>query len=681
MRGQSIVRIVVSAWLAVCAVLPGSAGSGSEECTTLVAGGAATTSGGPLIWKNRDTGTLSNKVIQVIEHPYRFIALVDGDDSAGRMAWAGINTAGFAIANSASYNLPAPTGELQEQEGVVMAEALRTCRTVGDLEKLVIRRQGKRLGVRSNFFAIDADGGAVIIETHNHGYTRYDAASFPGQRLPNTNFSRSGGENEGSGYLRFDRENELLRTIPDGRLEAGTIFRVLARDLGHSLLRHPSRDEWKKLPADTPYWIHSNYTIDRPSTAGSVLIQGVRPGQDPSRSTMWVALGEPVTTIAVPLWAAAGVPPDELWQGKEAPITAEAFRLKDILRPLKSKERGEYMDLTRLDNAAGTGWLPGLLDIEKGIIDETEALLAKDPTPAVLAAHQKAMAGRALATLKKIQPQARPVTAGMPVPASLPAPAIAAGIVAQQQRKHDEALAAFAKADAIDPGDAGTQLLKCRSLAGVRKYDEAIGACSESLRLKPDQTEVLRDRGHYYLNAGKAEPALADLQRAATLAPRDRGVYYHLGLAHYLLGDFANAAKAYEGCVATSSDDALRIECQAWLLPSLMRAGRKDDAKKLLAAVPVAPMGGHPGNYLDRLLLFKGTRTEAEIAATMAAEGALSEASVGYSIGVWHLLNGRTDRAREYFNRAIATKYSQAWGYRAAEADLKRLDGRTPVKK
>ena len=203
MRAQSVIRIVACALLAVCAVLPGWAVSGSEECTTLVAGGAATPTGGPLLWKNRDTGTLSNRVIQVIEHPYSFIALTDGDDSAGRMAWAGINTAGFAIANS---------------------------------------------------------------------------ASFPGQRLPNTNFSRSGGENEGSGYLRFDRENELLRTIPDGRLEAGTIFRVLARDLGHALLRHPARDEWKKLPADTPYWIHSNYTIDRPSTAASVLIQGVRPG-------------------------------------------------------------------------------------------------------------------------------------------------------------------------------------------------------------------------------------------------------------------------------------------------------------------------------------------------------------------------------------------------------------------
>ena len=73
-----------------------------------MAAGAATSAGGPLLWKNRDTGTLSNKVILVTEQPYSFLALVDADDTAGRAAWAGVNAAGFAIANSASYNLPQP---------------------------------------------------------------------------------------------------------------------------------------------------------------------------------------------------------------------------------------------------------------------------------------------------------------------------------------------------------------------------------------------------------------------------------------------------------------------------------------------------------------------------------------------------------------------------------------------
>jgi tetratricopeptide (TPR) repeat protein len=652
-----------------------SAGSGSEECTTLVATGVATSSGGPLLWKNRDTTSLSNKVILVTEHPYSFLALIDADDTAGRAAWAGINTAGFAIANSASYNLPQPAGEAQEQDGVVMAEALRTCRTVGDLEQLVTRRQGRRLGVRSNFFAIDADGGAAIIETHNHGYTRYDASAFPGQRLANTNFSRSGGENEGSGYLRFDRESQLLRTVAAERLDAETVFRLLARDLSHPLVRHPSREEWKALPADTPYWIHSNYTIDRPSTASAVVIQGVRPGQDPAHSTMWVALGEPVTTIAVPLWVAAGVPPDEVRQGKDAPITTEALRLKGLLRPLKSREKAEYLDLTRLDNASGTGWLPGLLAVERDILSETEVLLRKAPTPAELAVFQKAMASRAHAALKAVVPPARSDPGQDPVPASLAAPALAEGAVLQSKKDQEKALAAFERATAVDPANPDAYLLKCRSLAALRRHAEAVDACSESLRLLPDQPETLRDRGHYYLNLGQIEPGLADLQKAESLTTRDRGVYYHLGLAYYLKGDFPRAASAYDACVADSGDDAAKVECQAWLLPSLIRAGRRNDARRLLESVTAPSMDGHPGNYLDRLLLFKGTKTEAQVAATMTAEGPASEATVGYNIGIWHLLNGREARARQYFQRALASNYTPAWGYRASEAELKRLGG------
>ncbi len=315
-----------------------------------------------------------------------------------------------------------------------MAEALRTCRTVGDLEELVKRRQGKRLGVRTNFFAIDAEGGAVIIETHNHGYTRYDASAFPAQRVANTNFSRSGGENDGSGYLRFDRESELLKAVAPEALDAGTVFRLLSRDLGHALVQHPARDAWKSIPADRPYWIHTNYTIDRPSTASAVVIQGVVPGQDPAHTTMWVALGEPVTTIAVPLWFAAGVPPEELWQGKDAPITAEAFRLKALLRPLKAKERAEYLDLTRLDNASGTGWLPGLLAVERDIVLETEAFLRKKPGPAELASFQKAMAARAHAALKAVNPPPRPTQPPDPQAAALAAPALAEGVVLQQRR-------------------------------------------------------------------------------------------------------------------------------------------------------------------------------------------------------------------------------------------------------
>lgn len=660
---------VLAVFVAVVA-LRVSAASDAEECTTLVAAGAATSNGGPLLWKNRDTGTLSNKVILVTEQPHSFLALVDADDTAGRAAWAGVNTTGFAIANSASYNLPQPEGETRGQEGVVMAEALRTCRTVDDFEQLLVRRKGKRLGVRANFFALDATGAAAIIETHNGGHTRYDASNFPGNRIANTNFSRSGGVDEGAGYMRFDRASELLEPITRERLGAATILDVLARDMGHPLLQHPPRDRWKTLPADRPYWVHSNYTINRPSTASAVVVEGVRPGQDPRLTTMWVALGEPVTTIAVPLWLAAGAPPEELWEGKAAPISAEAARLKAALRPLKSRERREYADITRLDNAAGTGWLPGLMAVERQIMDETAAFLETDPSNEALAAFQTKIAGRALAALKAVDSAPR---GDLQPTASLTAPVVAEGAVLQRKGEHEKAVASFDRAIATDTRLADAHLLRCRSLAALRRYDDALAACGEVLQLQPRNAEALRDRGHYFLNAGQVDNALTDLLQADPLSHGDRGVSYHLGLAYYLKGDFANAAKAYERCVDVSTTDGARIECQAWLLPSLMRAGRRREARSLLASISQAKVPGHAALYLDRLLLFKGLRTEADLVATMSSEGAVTEATVGYSIGLWHLLNGRADRARTYFERSIASAVPTSWGARAAEAEMRRL--------
>lgn len=476
-RATTRIAMTVCAAMVLVWLAPLPAAADGEECTTLIAASGATRHGGALLWKNRDTNTLSNKVILVTEQPYSFLALVDADDTAGRAAWAGVNAHGFAIANSASYNLPQPATEAREQEGVVMAEALRTCRTVDDFEKMLERRQGKRLGVRANFFAIDATGTAVIIETHNNGHTRYDASAFPSRRMANTNFSRSGTIDEGAGYMRFDRESGLLQSIPADRLGPAAIFDVLSRDLGHPLVAHPTRDAWKSLPADRPVWVHSNYTIDRPSTASAIVVEGVRPGQDPRLTTMWVALGEPVTTIAVPMWFAAGVPPDELWKGTAAPISAEAARLKAVLRPLVAKERQEYADVTRLDNAAGSGWLPRLLEVERQIIAETHAFLESNPANEALAAFQRKMAARALATLAAIEAAPRPA---QPATASLAAPAVAEGVVFQRAGEHANALASFDKALSLDGGHAEALALRCRSLAALGRHDEVRAACGST---------------------------------------------------------------------------------------------------------------------------------------------------------------------------------------------------------
>lgn len=251
--------------------------------------------------------------------------------------------------------------------------------------------------------------------------------------------------------------------------------------------------------------------------------------------------------------------------------------------------------------------------------------------------------------------------------------AITEAAAAIDQRENDKALAAANRAVALAPNDGEAHLIRCRALAGVRRHEEAVMACTEALRLTPDSPEALRDRGHYYLNLGRIELGLADLQRAERQSKSDRGIYYHLGLAHYLRGEFAAAAIAYEGCLKNSKDDDARIECQAWLYPSLRRAGREEDARQLLQSITLRSLAGHPGNYLDRLLLFRGARSEQDVARTMSVEGALSETTVGYTLGLWHLLEGRLEQARRYFQRVLDTGYTTSWGYRAAANEMQWL--------
>jgi hypothetical protein len=373
-----------------------------EECTTAVITGQATADGSPILWKNRDTDSLSNKIVLVREKPYDYLAAVNAAETSGRIVWGGLNSAGFAIINSVAYNLPQESGEARDLEGHVMADALRSCATADDFENYLKANLGPGLGVQTNFCVIDANGGAAIFETHNHGYKRLEASETTRKYLLNTNFSRSGKADKGAGYLRYDRENELFRAVPAGKLTHDFVLQTAARDLGSTLLHHPDRAEWKQLPADRPAWIHANYTIDRGATACAMVIHGVKQGEDPRNATLWVILGEPVCSIAIPLWVAAGETPAELRAGGRAPIYQESLRLQERLRPLKGRDRVEYLDLSKLDNRAGTGWLPGNLELERGIIQEAARLLERGATSAQLAAFEQAAAARALAALQRI---------------------------------------------------------------------------------------------------------------------------------------------------------------------------------------------------------------------------------------------------------------------------------------
>ena len=267
---------------AILALLVVPLAHGADECTTAIVSPRAGEERRPLLWKNRDTSVLSNRIVYVKETPFSYLGLADVEDRSGRSVFAGLNSEGFGIINSVAYNLPRKEGEQEDLEGILMADALRTCRTAADFEAYLKANLGRNLGARTNFGVIDAEGAAVIFEVHNHGYERLDAAAAPEGYLVNTNYSRTGKEAKGSGYVRFDRATELLKAAP-GPVSARDILRRLARDTGNALVPQPTLGDFAALPGDRDRWVFTRDSINKSYTSAAVVIVGRKPGDPRSR--------------------------------------------------------------------------------------------------------------------------------------------------------------------------------------------------------------------------------------------------------------------------------------------------------------------------------------------------------------------------------------------------------------
>lgn len=238
-------------------------------CTSAIIGPGASLSGRTLLWKHRDTSSLRNFVARV-DRPGEipFIALFNAGDSLRSEAWVGVNAKGFAVMNTASYNLAPDTASLRDREGIIMARALATCRSLADFESL-LDSLPRPLGVQANFGAIDSTGAGAYYETADTGYIRFPLS--PDSMLIRTNFSLSGQCGPGLGLERYDAACHLLAN---------------RRDIAPLTLTDSVSCSYWPRKTPPPAADDRGQYIPRRSTSASVVIEGttmtIRPG-NPAR--------------------------------------------------------------------------------------------------------------------------------------------------------------------------------------------------------------------------------------------------------------------------------------------------------------------------------------------------------------------------------------------------------------
>lgn len=328
-----------------------------DACTSAIVSGRLTANGRPLLWKNRDTNDLNNRVERIPAHDglYEFVGLFDARDMRDTAAWMGFNEKGFAIMNTASYNLnddDVPEKDM-DKEGVVMRMALERCVTVDDFEKL-LNELPKPMGVEANFGVIDAQGNGAYFETGNYKYVKYDLKDEESGILTRTNYSYSGVKDKGYGYVREKNEIVLLEK------------HIAARDITPAVFTEEISRTFYRSTVDkyynvwSPRYVEDKDFIPRRISSASTVIEGVLPGEDASLTTMWIALGYPPCADIHAVWTGEGGVPVELsGTGKDnhAPQCDIVMKRKAEVFSHKRGTKSSYnIDMTRLYNKRNTGY-------------------------------------------------------------------------------------------------------------------------------------------------------------------------------------------------------------------------------------------------------------------------------------------------------------------------------------
>lgn len=344
-------------------------------CTSAVISAAASKSGRPLLWKHRDTGALENKMVFVSDSGYSFTGVVNARDTANRDIWIGVNEAGFAVMNTASYNINEHIPEELEKdtEGSFMRLALETCASVGEFESL-LRSVSGEWGLAANFGVIDAEGNAAYFETGYDHFVKYDVndpETAPDGYLIRTNFSISGKGEGGQGYIRYDATQALFSEREIFTPEF--IIAKATRNLHHGAMkRHIGNMRLPKNRDDRTLVAFQDYIV-RYWSASVTVIEGVLPAENRENSVIWTVMGFPFTAMLTPVFfSPAGELPDVIGGGKpgEVPFMAEAaLELKKDLFPLEHDDHENYLDLAKLMNRRRDGYLQIIEKKEKTILE------------------------------------------------------------------------------------------------------------------------------------------------------------------------------------------------------------------------------------------------------------------------------------------------------------------------
>jgi tetratricopeptide (TPR) repeat protein len=183
---------------------------------------------------------------------------------------------------------------------------------------------------------------------------------------------------------------------------------------------------------------------------------------------------------------------------------------------------------------------------------------------------------------------------------------------------------------------------------GFRAYDQALEELAVAEQGLPGDAELLSARGYIYRRQGKWEDAIANLQRAAELDPRDATRLVNLGYNYGFLRRYGEAERYYDKALAVEPEFEGAVHARAQ-----NRYWRDGDLELLRAYV-----SAYPDAHFRRWGLEVLSRDyPAALAALSQVEDEIIEGYTAYGppslfSGLTHLYAGQAELARAAFDSA-----------------------------
>lgn len=234
-----------------------------------------------------------------------------------------------------------------------------------------------------------------------------------------------------------------------------------------------------------------------------------------------------------------------------------------------------------------------------------------------------------------------------------------------------------------------------RRLAYMYEYKKAIEVYTKGLDNNKDSYKLFRHRGHRYLTLRQFDKAITDLEKAVFFSrnipiemekdgipnyrniPRHSvqfNIWYHLGMAYYMIGNFDKSVSAYKKCLLIADNDDMLVSASDWLYMTYRKTGNVVAAEALLEPIKRRMNIIENFSYHKRLLMYKGMKQPSQLFdVNKINQVSIDQLTLGYGVGNWYYYNGKTEKAIAVFEKIIESPFWPSFGYLGAEMELANM--------